>query len=127
VETPRFLADTKYNNSSDVVHSPFQIGHKTVLPAFIWATQKPYIMANFHSVLGSLLSMIRQIPGLIFTTFQNTVGALVLQMWSLLTSGAASISNVLCSSRCTLSALREINTIRVLIHSIGTNQDEGHS
>jgi len=48
VETPKFLADTKYANPSDVLHSPFQIAHKTELPAFVWALSQPKMMQDFQ-------------------------------------------------------------------------------
>ncbi len=47
-ETPKFLADTKYVNPADVLHSPFQIAHKTDLPAFVWAVSRPDLMADFN-------------------------------------------------------------------------------
>ncbi|EHK99620.1 putative Sterigmatocystin 8-O-methyltransferase [Glarea lozoyensis 74030] len=48
VKVPQFLADTKYTNPSDVMHSAFQLGHQTDLPAFIWALSQPKMMEDFH-------------------------------------------------------------------------------
>lgn len=46
--TPKFLTDTGYVNSADVLHSPFQIAHKTDKPSYVWATEQPWLMANFN-------------------------------------------------------------------------------
>lgn len=47
-KTPQFLADTKYANPSDVMHSPFQIAHQTDLPAFVWGfSQPPRMLQDF--------------------------------------------------------------------------------
>ncbi|KAI9661830.1 MAG: hypothetical protein M1821_009069 [Bathelium mastoideum] len=46
--TPQFLADTGYINPADVVHSPFQLAHKTDVPAFVWAMGQPKLVADFQ-------------------------------------------------------------------------------
>jgi len=45
---PQFLADTKYANPSDVLHSAFQIGHQTDLPAFVWALSQQKLTEDFQ-------------------------------------------------------------------------------
>ena len=45
---PKFLKDTSYENISNVLHSPFQIAHKTDQPAFIWAMGQPELERNFN-------------------------------------------------------------------------------
>ncbi|KAI0599795.1 S-adenosyl-L-methionine-dependent methyltransferase [Biscogniauxia sp. FL1348] len=47
-ETPKFLADTQYANPSDVLHSPFQLAHKTDKPSYVWAMEQPELMADFN-------------------------------------------------------------------------------
>lgn len=46
--TPKFLADTGYVNPVDVLHSPFQIAHKTDKPSYVWAMEQPKLMADFN-------------------------------------------------------------------------------
>ncbi|KAI0006845.1 S-adenosyl-L-methionine-dependent methyltransferase [Xylariaceae sp. FL0662B] len=48
-ETPKFLADTGYKNPTDVLHSPFQLAHKTNKTAYAWAMDHPKLMADFNS------------------------------------------------------------------------------
>ena len=48
VATPKFLADTKYANPSDALHSPFQIAHQTDLPAFVLALSQPRMMQDLQ-------------------------------------------------------------------------------
>lgn len=43
--TPKFLTDTGHVNLADVLHSPFQIAHKTDKPSYVWATEQPRLMA----------------------------------------------------------------------------------
>lgn len=45
---PQFLADTKYANPSDVMHSAFQIAFQTDLPAFVWSLSQPKMVEDFH-------------------------------------------------------------------------------
>ena len=52
--TPKFLADTKYINPADVLHSPFQIAHNTNQPAFVWAMGQPKLMAEFNLWMSEL-------------------------------------------------------------------------
>ncbi|KAI1387231.1 S-adenosyl-L-methionine-dependent methyltransferase [Hypoxylon trugodes] len=47
-ETPKYLADTRYANPTDVFHSPFQIAHKTDKPSYVWGMEQPELMANFN-------------------------------------------------------------------------------
>ncbi|KAL7940842.1 S-adenosyl-L-methionine-dependent methyltransferase [Trichoderma barbatum] len=51
---PQFLADTKYANPDDLVHSPFQAAHKTKEPAFAWAISQPRIMDDFNLWMSEL-------------------------------------------------------------------------
>ncbi|KAI1370106.1 S-adenosyl-L-methionine-dependent methyltransferase [Hypoxylon crocopeplum] len=46
--TPQFLADTSYVNPTDVLHSPFQIAHKTDKPSYAWAMGQPKLMEGFN-------------------------------------------------------------------------------
>lgn len=46
--TPKFLADTGYVNPTDVLHSPFQIAHKTDKPSYAWAMGQPKLMEDFN-------------------------------------------------------------------------------
>lgn len=54
VATPQFLEDTKYQNPADVLHSAFQIAHKTDQPAFVWAMSKPKLLASFGQWMSVL-------------------------------------------------------------------------
>lgn len=54
LETPNFLANTNYANPVDPLHSPFQIAHKTDLPAFAWAAGQPKLMAVFNVWMSEL-------------------------------------------------------------------------
>ncbi|KAI1495744.1 S-adenosyl-L-methionine-dependent methyltransferase [Biscogniauxia marginata] len=47
-ETPKFLANTRYVNPTDVLHSPFQLAHKTDKPSYVWAMEQPELMADFN-------------------------------------------------------------------------------
>lgn len=51
---PQFLADTKYANPSDVMHSAFQLGFNTDLPAFVWALSQPKLMEDFQMWMGAV-------------------------------------------------------------------------
>ncbi|PKK49473.1 hypothetical protein CI102_4957 [Trichoderma harzianum] len=51
---PQFLADTKYANPDDLVHSPFQAAHNTKEPAFAWAMRQPRIMDDFNLWMSEL-------------------------------------------------------------------------
>jgi len=53
---PKFLADTKYVNPSDVMHTAFQIGHNTDLPAFVWALSQPRLMEDFQLWMAAVYS-----------------------------------------------------------------------
>jgi demethylsterigmatocystin 6-O-methyltransferase len=55
-KTPQFLADTKYANPSDVMHSAFQIAHQTDLPAFVWALSQPKMVEDFHLWMAAVYS-----------------------------------------------------------------------
>ncbi|KAK3945224.1 S-adenosyl-L-methionine-dependent methyltransferase [Diplogelasinospora grovesii] len=46
--TPKFLADTKYQNPADMNNGPFQRGHNTTLPGFAYAAQHRELMDNFN-------------------------------------------------------------------------------
>ncbi|KAI5917160.1 S-adenosyl-L-methionine-dependent methyltransferase [Camillea tinctor] len=46
--TPKFLADTQYANPSNVLHSPFQLAHKTDKPSYVWAMDQPELMSDFN-------------------------------------------------------------------------------
>lgn len=46
--TPKFLADTGYQNPADVLHSPFQVAHNTDKLAYVWAMEQPKLMADFN-------------------------------------------------------------------------------
>ena len=52
--TPKFLADSKYVNPADVLHSPFQIAHNTDQPAFLWAASQPKLMSDFNLWMSEL-------------------------------------------------------------------------
>ena len=45
---PKFLKDTSYENPSDMMHTPFQIGHNMNQPAFVWAMSQPQRVQNFN-------------------------------------------------------------------------------
>ena len=45
---PQFLADTKFNYSDDVMHTPFQIGHNIDQSAFVWAMSQPHRVQDFN-------------------------------------------------------------------------------
>ena len=45
--TPKSLADSKYKEPPNVLHSPFQIGHSTNQPAFVWAMNHPELVEDF--------------------------------------------------------------------------------
>ena len=45
---PAFLKDTGYINPSDVMHTPFQLGHNMTQPAFVWALSQPQRVRNFN-------------------------------------------------------------------------------
>lgn len=52
--TPEFLANTDYRNPSDVLHSPFQIAHRTDQAAFVWAMGQPRLMKDFNLWMSEL-------------------------------------------------------------------------
>jgi len=45
---PQFLADTKYVNPADVMHSAFQIAFETDLPAFVYAPSQPKMFKDLQ-------------------------------------------------------------------------------
>ncbi|KAJ8121313.1 hypothetical protein ONZ43_g2200 [Nemania bipapillata] len=47
-EIPDFLSATGYTNPTNVLHSAFQIAHKTDKPAYVWAIEQPKLMADFN-------------------------------------------------------------------------------
>jgi len=51
---PHFLADTKYANPSDAMHSAFQIAHQTDLPAFVWGLSKPKLVEDMIMWMGAV-------------------------------------------------------------------------
>lgn len=51
---PKFLADTKYANPEDLLHSPFQSAHNTKQAAFEWAMSQPRIMDDFNLWMSEL-------------------------------------------------------------------------
>ena len=44
---PGFLAETKYQNPTDITHTPFHKAHGTDLVPFLWAQDKPVYLKNF--------------------------------------------------------------------------------
>ncbi|KAI1128578.1 S-adenosyl-L-methionine-dependent methyltransferase [Nemania abortiva] len=48
LQIPGFLSGTGYTNPTDVLHSAFQIAHKTDKPAYVWAMEQPRLMADFN-------------------------------------------------------------------------------
>ena len=48
MKVPQFLADTKYKNPADVLHSAFQLAFQTDLPAFVFAASKPEMIVDFQ-------------------------------------------------------------------------------
>jgi len=48
MKVPQFLADTKYENPADVLHSAFQLAFQTDLPAFVFAASKPEMIVDFQ-------------------------------------------------------------------------------
>jgi hypothetical protein len=47
-KVPQFLADTKYVNPADAMHSAFQIAFQTELPAFVWGATQPEMIQDFQ-------------------------------------------------------------------------------
>ncbi|KAI1414908.1 S-adenosyl-L-methionine-dependent methyltransferase [Hypoxylon sp. FL1857] len=62
-ELPKFLADTKYANPTDVLHSPFQIAHKTDKLAYVWAMDQPKLMADFNLTWLDVFDFPRHVGG----------------------------------------------------------------
>ncbi|KAI1169709.1 S-adenosyl-L-methionine-dependent methyltransferase [Nemania sp. FL0916] len=48
MQIPDFLNSTGYTNPTDVLHSAFQVAHKTNKPAYVWAMEQPKLMADFN-------------------------------------------------------------------------------
>lgn len=44
---PQFLVDTKYQNPSDAVNTPFQRAHNTDQAPFVWILEHPFNFASF--------------------------------------------------------------------------------